>query len=195
MVRWLVLGAVLSALVASGRAPEAAFACHPDRFSEVRVNLDGDRAKEAVIAAEHHNCAHTDFVAYVHVRDRCLGGWRTYDLHSEGDLLQQFRIANADGRTKRPEVFFVTRRFGVVAGGIAEVIRLDDRRSRCAHVRALFRYSPTDPALQSFDVELKDVAPKFPGLELVLTETGEVAQRVTKYRYDRVRDRYVVYGL
>jgi hypothetical protein len=194
MVRWLLLVGVLAALAASGHSPQAAFACHPDRLYDQRVNLDGDRAKEEVIALDSHNCAHTEFEAYVHVRDNCRGTWRTYDLQSEGDVLQQFRIANADGRTRRPEVFFVTRRLGPVALGVAEVVRLDDRRFGCARVHALFRYSPNDPAVQSFDVELKNAAPQFPGLEVVLTEAREVAQRVTRYRYDRARDRYVVYG-
>ena len=108
-------------------------------------------------------------------------------------MLQQFRIANADGRTKRPEVFFATGKLGPVAGGIAEVDRLDDRPSGCARVRALFRYTP-GPGVQAFDVQLADVAPQFPGLEVVVTEAREVAQTTTKYRYDRVRNRYVAYG-
>jgi hypothetical protein len=195
MLRWLLLAAFLAGIAAAaGRAPQVAFACHPDRMSELSVNLDRDPAKEQVVAAEHHDCAHTEFEAYVHIRDRCQGAWRTYDLHSEGDLLQQFRVVNADGRTKRPEVFFVTRRLGPVARGIAEVVRLDSRASACPRVRALFRYEPTDPALRNFDVELTDVARQFPGLEVILTEGREVAQRVTRYRYDRARDRYVVYG-
>jgi hypothetical protein len=194
MGRWLLLCGLLAAFAAAGHAPPAAFACHPDRLFDTRVNLDGDAAKERVIALDSHDCAHTEFEAYVHVRDRCHGSWRTYDLQSEGDVLQQFRIANADGRTRRPEVFFVTQRLGPVARGIAEVVRLDDRASGCAHVRALFRYVPSDPGVQSFAVELKNVAPQFPGLEVVLTEAREVAQRVTRYRYDRTRDRYVAYG-
>ncbi len=194
MVRCLLLVGVLAALAASGHSSQAAFACHPDRLYNQRVNLDGDKAKEEVIALDSHNCAHTEFVAYVHVRDRCRGVWRTYDLQSDGDVLQDFRIANADGRTRRSEVFFVTRRLGPVALGVAEVVRLDDRRSGCARVRALFRYSPNDPAVQSFTVELKNVAPQFQGLEVVVTEAREVAQRVTRYRYDRTRDRYVAYG-
>jgi hypothetical protein len=194
MGRWLLLAGVLAVLALSGRAAPQAYACHPDRFFETRVNLDRDRAKEEVIAAESHDCGHKNFRAYVHVRDRCNGLWRTYDLESDGDVLRRFRIANADGRTKRPEVFFATSRLGPVANGMAKVVRLDDRASGCARIRALFRYSPTDPALQSFDVELKDVAPQFRGLEVVLTEAREVAQRVTTYRYDSARDRYVVYG-
>jgi hypothetical protein len=194
MGRWLLLTGVLAVLAVSGRAAPDAYACHPDRFSENRVNLDGDRAKEEVIAVESHDCGHKNFRAYVHVRDRCNGAWRTNDLQSEGDVLRRFRIANADGRTKRPEVFFATSRLGPVANGMARVIRLDDRPSGCARARALFRYSPNDPALQSFDVELKDVAPQFRGLEVVLTEAREVAQRVTTYRYNRTLDRYVVYS-
>jgi hypothetical protein len=156
--------------------------------------LDGDRAKEEVIAVDSHDCQHTSFKAYVHIRDRCHGSWRLYDLGSEAEVLQQFRIVNADARTRRPEVFFVTRRLGPVAGGVAAVVRLDDRSSGCARVRALFRYEPNEPALQSFDVQLKELTPRFRGLEIVLTEGKEVAQRITKYRYDVKLDRYVVYG-
>jgi sarcosine oxidase delta subunit len=195
MGRWLLLGGLLAAaFAAAGHAPPPAFACHPDRLFDTRVNLDGDAAKERVTALDSHNCAHTEFEAYVHVRDRCRGTWRTYDLQSEGDVLRQFRIVNADARTRRPEVFFVTQRLGPVARGIAEVVRLDDRASGCARVRALFRYVPSDPAVQSFDVQLTNAAPQFPGLEITLTESREVAQRITRYRYDRTRDRYVVYG-
>jgi hypothetical protein len=168
-------------------------ACHPDRLSETRVNLDGDRVKEEVIAADTHDCGHTTFRAYVHIRDRCRGVWRTYDLGSEAHSLQRFRIVNADGRTRRSEVFFVTRRNEPLAQGAAAVVRLDDRASGCARVRELFRYEPRDTALQSFDVELKNVAPQFAGLEVVLTEAHHLPQHVTRYRYDRRLDRYVAY--
>jgi len=194
VLRWLLLAGVLGALAATGDAAREASACHPSRLLERRINLDGDRMKEVVIAADHHDCGHTQFHAYVHVRDRCRGEWRTFDLQSDGEILRRFSIANADGLTKRREVFFVTQKLGPVASGIAEVVRLDDRPSGCANVRALFRYTPTDAAVQSFDVQLKDVAPQFPGLEVVLTEAREVAQRITRYRYDRKRDRYVRYA-
>lgn len=194
MLRPLLLAAALAALAASGSGPQVALACHPDRMSPTRVNLDRDPAKEEVVAADLHDCAHTHFEAYVHIRDRCHGAWRTFDLDSEGEVLRQFRIVNADGRTRRPEVFFVTVRRGPVARGIAEVVRLDGRPPACARARALFRYVPTNPGVQSFDVQLKDVTRKFPGLEVVLTEGREVAQTITRYRYDRARDRYVAYG-
>jgi hypothetical protein len=189
----LLLGACAALAAVSGRTAHDAYACHPDRLSETRVNLDGDRSKEEVIAADSHDCAHTTFRAYVHVRDRCRGAWRTHDLGSEAHTLQRFRVANADGRTKRPEVFFLTRRNDPLAPGIAAVVRLDDRASGCARVRELFRYEPRDAALQSFDVQLKNVAPQFPGLEVVLTQEHGIAQHVTRYRYDRRRDRYIPY--
>jgi hypothetical protein len=192
MLRVVFLAAALCALAVSARAPQPAFACHPDRLLDKKVNLDGDAAKEEVIALDHHNCAHTEWEAYVHIRDRCRGVWHTYDLDSEGDVLTAFRIANADGRTKRPEVFFVTQRLGPVARGIAEVVRLDGA-SGCSRPHALFRYSP-GPGIQEFSVELKDAAPQFRGLEVVVTESREVARQVTTYRYDRALDRYVVYG-
>lgn len=191
--RWLLLAGVFGAL-AVGHSPRDAYACHPSRLLERQVNLDGDRMNEVVVAADDHDCSHTQFHAYVHIRDRCKGQWRTFDLQSDGEVLRRFRIANADGRTRRPEVFFVTQRIRPVANGVAQVVRLDDRPSGCAHARALFRYVPSTPAIQSFDVELTDAAPRFPGLEIVVTEAREVAQSMTRYRYDRKRDRYVVYG-
>jgi hypothetical protein len=190
-------GVVGTALIASISAPAGLAvnrpACHPDRLSEQSVNLDRDAAKEQVEAADLHDCAHTHFEAYVRIRDRCHGTWRTFDLDSDGEILQQFRIANADGRTKRPEVFFMTYRRGPVMRGIAEVVRLDGRPPACAHARALFRYVPA-AAVQTFNVELKDLTRKFPGLEVVVTEGREVAQTVTTYRYDRALDRYVKYS-
>lgn len=161
-------------------------------MSEVSVDLDRDPAKEQVVAADLHDCGHTSFEAYVRIRDRCQGAWRTFGLDSDGEILQQFRIANADGRTKRPEVFFMTYRRGPVVRGIAEVVRLDGPPAACARPRALFRYVPR-AAVQTFNVELKDLTRRFPGLEVVLTEGREVAQTITNYRYDRARDRYVVY--
>jgi hypothetical protein len=89
-------------------------------------------------------------------------------------------------------VFFATHELGPAAHGISKVVRLDDRRSGCARVRELFRYAP-DPAVFNFDVELKDVTRRFRGLEIVVTEGREVAQTITRYRYDRKRDRYIEY--
>jgi hypothetical protein len=190
--RLLVIGLLVGLAVSVDR-PQAASACHPDRLFQKSVNLDGDPAKEEVLAVDSHDCQHTTFRAYVHIHDRCHGEWRVYNL-GKSEVLQQIRIVNADGRTKRPEVFFVTRGLGPVASGVSKVVRLDDRASGCARVRVLFGYEPKEPSLQSFDVQLKDVAPRFPGLEIVLTEGKEVAQQITHYRYDRKRDRYVVYG-
>jgi len=193
MVRWLFLVGVLAALAASGQAAPVASACHPDRFFEKSLNLDRDLAKEEVVAVDSHDCRHTSFKAYVHIRDRCEGIWHTYDLNSEAQVLEQFKIVNADGWTKRPEVFFVTRRLGTPPSGIAEVVRLD-QRSGCARVHTLFAYSPQDPALRGFAVELKDAAARHRGLEIVLTKTYATSEQVLTYRYDRKRERYVVYG-
>ena len=169
--------------------PPAMPVCHPDRLIERSVNLDGDRAKERVTAVDHHDCAHTEWLAYVRVRDRC----GTYELGSRNDVLQAFRIANADGRTRRPEVFFATSKVAPFASGVAKLVRFDDDRSGCSRPRVLFRYVP-GPGIKSFGAELKDVAPRFPGLEIVLTEGREVAQQVMHYRYDRTFDRYVRYA-
>jgi hypothetical protein len=153
------------------------------------VNLDGDRAKERITAVDHHDCAHSEWLAYVRVRDRC----GTYELGSRNDVLQAFRIANADGRTRRPEVFFATSKVAPVASGVAKLVRFDDRPSGCSRPRALFRYVP-GAGIKTFAAELTDDAPQFPGLEIVLTEGREVAQTVTRYRYDRKLDRYVRYA-
>jgi hypothetical protein len=193
MGRCFVLAALLTLVAASAPVAQPAYGCHPSRVSETRVNLDGDPEKEQVIAAESHDCGHTSFTASVVIRDRCRGAWRTYDLGSEANFLDQFRIVNADGRTRRPEVFFVTRRVGVVARGVAAIVRLDSRPRSCSRLRVLFRYEPTAAGVHSFDIELVDAAPQYPGLEVLVTEAREVEQHVTKYRYDAARDRYVVY--
>jgi hypothetical protein len=193
MSRWLVLVAVFAALAASTDRTPTAAACHPDRLFQKHVNLDGDRALEQVVAVDSHDCQHTSFVAYVHVHDRCHGAWQVYDLHSKGQVLEQFRIVNADGWTKRPEVFFVVRNFGMPTTGVAEVVRMDDRASGCSSAHALFKYVPRDEALRGFSIELKDAAARFRGLEVVLTKTYEADRTVTTLRYDRTRGRYVEY--
>ena len=167
--------------------------CHPDRQFQQRVNLDGDPAKEEVLAVDHHNCAHTEWLAYVRVRDRCRGSWRAFEFGSRSDRLQQFRVTNADRRTKRPELFFVTSKVAPIAAGVAELVRFDELASGCSRPRALFRYVPA-AGIKTFDAELRDVAPQFPGLEIVLSEGREVAQLITHYRYDRKLDRYVKYA-
>jgi len=194
MLRWLLVVGVLAILAGSSRSPQQAYACHPSGFFDKRVNLDGDRAKEEVIAVDNHDCQHTTFQAYVHIRDHCDGAWQTYDLHSDRQVLEQFKIVNADGWTRRPEVFFVTRSFKNPATDIAEVVRLEDRPSGCARAHALFAYSPKDATVQGFSVELKNAAPQFRGLEVVLTTWDAMKRTVTTFRYDRKHGRYVVYG-
>src|SRR5437763_6853333 len=142
MLRWLLIAAGLAAVAASTHMTPTAAACHPDRFFDKQVNLDGDRAMEEVLAADTHDCGHTSFKAYVHVQDRCHGTWNTYTLNSDGQLLEQFRLVNADGWMKRPEVFFVIRNFGTPATGVAEVVRMDDRASGCSSAHGLCAYSP-----------------------------------------------------
>jgi hypothetical protein len=142
-------------------------ACHPDRQFQQVVNLDGDRAKEQVTALDHHNCAHTEWLASVRVRDRC----RTYELARRSEALHEIQVANFDGWTRRPEIFFVTSH-------MAMVVRFDDRPSGCLRPRTLFRFIGNG---------IVSAEPKSGGREIVVTEEGTV----TRYRYDRKLDRYV----
>lgn len=198
-------------LVASLALAAPALASHPSRMITRLVNLDGDAPKEKVVAVALTSSDHTQQTAYVHLQDRCRGSWHAVDLSGTQRTLDAFAIGNADGVTKRPEIFFslgATDANG--PGGIAEVVRLDDRRGACASPRTLFAYRPaqtvpTPPKrLVAWDVRLADVSPEFAGKELTLRETFkappsevcciDIATRVRQYRYDRGRRQYVVFS-
>jgi hypothetical protein len=174
----------------------AAPTCHPGRMTTVRANLDGDAAKEIVVAADNQNCAHTSHYSFVTVRDRCAGKWRSLQLVSEPTSLRGFGVVDADGWTRRREVFFAT-------GKTAKVVRLVERRGRCPSLVALYTYKPS-PIPDGYDwsgfsAELGDLTSEFRGLELRVTEfyaagePGPGVQRVTLFRYDSGRQRYVQY--
>jgi hypothetical protein len=175
----------------------AAPTCHPGRMTTVRANLDGDAAKEIVVAAENQNCAHTSYFSFVSVRNRCAGEWRTLQLVSETTPLRAFRVVDADGLTKRREVFFAT-------GKTAKVVRLVERRGRCPSPVALYTYTPSPVPVgyewSGFSAELGELTSDFRGLELRVTEfygggtPGQVRRRETLFRYDRARKRYVEYA-
>jgi hypothetical protein len=188
-----------------------ALATHPSRTITRLVNLDADAVKEKVVAVALTSADHTQQTAYVHLQDRCRGSWRTFDLSGTQRTLGAFAIVNADGVTKRPEIFFSLGAADTSSpGGIAEVVRLDDRRGACASPRTLFVYRPgqTVPPppklLVSWDVRLADVSPEFAGKEVTLSETFkappsevcclDISTRVRQYRYDRGRRQYVVYS-
>jgi hypothetical protein len=188
-----------------------ALASHPSRTITRLVNLDGDPAKEKVVAVALTSSDHTQQTAYVHLQDRCRGSSRTLDLSGTQRTLGAFAIVNADGVTTRPEIFFslgATDANG--PGGIAEVVRLDDRPGACASPRTLFAYRParTVPPpprrLVAWDVRLAEVSAEFAGKEVTLRETLkappsevcclDVMTRVRQYRYDRGRRQYVVFS-
>lgn len=201
----------VTVVVASLALAAPALASHPSRMTTRLLNLDGDAAKEKVVAASLTSSDHTQQTAYVHLRDRCRGPWRTFDLSGTQRTLDAFAIVNADGITKRPEIFFSLGATDAgVPGGIAEVVRLDDRRGACASPRTLFAYRPAQTVpppperLVGWDVRLADVSPEFAGKEVTLRETFRsppsevccvnISTRVRQYRYDRGHRRYVVYS-
>ena len=208
------LAAFAAAAAASVAAAPDAPACHPSLEHELSVNLDGDRAREVVVAFQNASCDHRHQDAAVEIRDRCGSRTNNYRLTPRLASLGVPRIADAvevleaDGATRRPETFFA------IAGsspdgrvGIAKVVRLVDRRSGCPAPRALFSYStaavaPGDAPV-SWNVDVRNVTRTYAGKEVVLTELlrsppppeGALGpRRVRLYRYDRRAGRYVVYG-
>ena len=198
-------------VVASLALAAPALASHPSRTITRVLNLDGDAAKEKVVAVALTNSDHAQQTAYVRLQDRCRGSSRTLDLSGTQRTLDAFTIVNADGVTKRPEIFFslgATDTNG--PGGIAKVVRLDDRKGACASPRALFAYRPVQTVppppqrVVAWNVRLADVSPEFVGKEVTLRETLQappsevccldISTRVRRYRYDRGRGRYVVFS-
>jgi hypothetical protein len=198
-----------------GEPARSAPGCHPNRSRYVAVNLDRDPARENVSSAEETNCAHTHQSASVTIQDRCRGRWNTFSISgaflnfADTPLIDNsFRIVEADGATRRPEVFLDVAGFTPNGRklGLAKVVRLDRRaRDGCSAPKTLFAYSTSGYSggpgrtLVRWDAQLVDADGAWPGLEVVLTETtapeggNPLSRRVRQYRYDRGAGRYLVY--
>jgi hypothetical protein len=118
------------------------------------ANLDSDPALEHVVSRQLCEAPDGKFTVppppcsddqfprrRIEVEDSCNGKGYTFAISSVQDFVDRLRVTNADGRTKRPEIFFDLRSGATGRGGEAQVVRIvDERRGVCPRPRILFRY-------------------------------------------------------
>jgi hypothetical protein len=183
----------------------AAATAHPSQLYEVKANLDRDRPLERVVGSEDVSSDHRVWRASVRVIDRCRGRNRVHLVIGGYQQLESASPVQADARGPSEAI-------GVLVGseggtGEARLVRLVGSSSRCPALRTLFRYvaaaaEPPTPGLRltRFRVEMHELETSYPGRELSLVEEFQMppmlssVMRVTQYRHNRKRDRYVVYA-
>ena len=189
----------------------AALAAHPAQLEERRANLDGDRQLETVAYWQNSSVNHESSNVGVAVGDRCAGRLRRYtvarELGSAAGRVGAVEVVNADGVTRRPEVFAWIG--GVRPGsGIVKVVRLERARGAvCPRPRTLLGYaataSPEPPpglTLVALSASIDDYSRAHRGREVQIVEQwrslGDLPARTERrleYRYDAARGRYVRY--
>lgn len=197
--------ATLATVVAVVLAP-AAFASHPSWSLDTRLNVDGDRALERVVAAYEVSSNHAFERAEIAVVDRCAGRARRYALAPPGRSMAREEIL---GRRElgRPAILFSM----LYPDGheIARVVQLrSKRKGACPRPRAILDYSSARPpyaAPEGLTIRDARLVPgehstAFPGRELLLTEeyaSGRASPilqlRRTYFRYSATQRRYVAY--
>ena len=145
------------------------------------------------------------------IEDVCAGEPHLRTISTIQDYVDDLRVTELDGRADRPEIFFTIRSGATGRGGEMRVVRYGESGGTCPGVHGLFRF-PTKSTLgriprgavgrvnfYAFPYELRK---RFPGKELRLVETYvdrndsfccPSFRRVTLFRFDRDRDRYVRY--
>jgi hypothetical protein len=188
------------------------------------ANLDSDPALERVVARQlceasdgkltRPPCSEDQFPRRrMEVEDECAGKPYTFAISSVQDFVDRLRITNADGTTKRPEIFFDLRSGATGRDGETGVVRIIDERPgrSCPSLKILFLY-PSKSTLgriprraagrDSWSATLRDFTRRHRGKEIRLTETYvdrndpfccPSFERVSYFRFSRPRDRYVRY--
>jgi hypothetical protein len=197
------------AIVAAFVLAPVAFATHPSWMDERKVNLDGDRALERIVAgyavSSDHKFERADMAAF----DRCGGRERRYELAAPGRWVGGILSRKALGRSA--VAFSMGYRDGHV---IARVIQLRAKREgwwslgACPTPASLLAYSsksPPYPAPPGYDIAVAQFAAgehssAYPGKELVLTEDYSSPRmnpsrklRRTYFGYSTAKRRYVAY--
>jgi hypothetical protein len=149
----------------------------------------------------------------IEVEDSCDDRPYTFAISSVQDFVGRLRVTNADGRTKRPEIFFDLRSGATGRGGESQVVRIvNDRQvGVCPRIEILFRY-PSKTTLgriprgaagrDSWSPVLRDFSRRYRGKEIRLSETYvdrndafccPSFERLSYFRFARARDEYVRY--
>lgn len=179
------------ALLAALAAVPAALASHPDGPYETRrANLDHDRTVEKAVGWQSSDIGHTRVEWWVEIENECRGRARKHRASGKRRTLDVLRTPEADGATKRREVFYVLR--DSVGQGETSIVRLTRSRS-CPAPRYLFRYVTRFDVIR-FEARLRDFDRGKRGLELQLLE-GVRGEPVTTryYAYDPRAERYLLY--
>lgn len=155
----------------------------------------------------------------VAIEDVCHGEMVRYLVSQTHDYVKKFELVEVDGDATRPEVFFEMRSGAAARGGEIRIVSYEavgnpppvPQARPCNATRNLFRYPSVRtvgriPAGERFRVgfyaSLRDYSPESAGEEVRLTETyvdraGSFccpsARRITHFRYEPQRDRYVRY--
>lgn len=181
-MRFVLLAALVTAPVA--------LAAHPDGpYTTRRANLDHDRTVEQAVGWQSSDIGHAEVNWWVEIENECRGRKTKYRVSGKRRALDVLRTPEADGATKRREVFYVLR--DSVGQGETAIVRLTRRRS-CPAPRYLFRYVSRADVIR-FGVRLGDFDRSKRGLELQLLEEVIGGPDTTRYyAYDRRAERYLL---
>jgi hypothetical protein len=155
------------------------------------VNLDADPALEQVIPQEvctslaggaaTSACTPDQYTQRrVVIEDTCKGGPYALAVSSVQDTVDRLMVANLDGLTPRPEIFFDMRSGASGRVGDTRVVRWDDGPAGgCPQARTLFRYSkktrgkvPRGAAYRdNYSVALRELSKRYAGKEIRLLES------------------------
>jgi hypothetical protein len=157
------------------------------------VNLDGDPALEQVIPQEVCTSLTSSVVASactpdqypqrrVLIEDTCNNAPRAVVVSSVQDTVDRLVIANLDGLTARPEIYFDMRSGASGRVGDTRILRWDDPATAgaCEQVRTLFRYPSRKTRgkvprgaryRDNYGVRVKEFSKRYPGKEIKLSET------------------------
>jgi hypothetical protein len=202
MFRILALAALLALLAVP------AFARSITESTE--VNLDADPDPEQIVpltVADPSGIPEKSIVVY----DQCGGTEHAYKLGTPQENVDVL-VQEVDGVTARPELRLIGS--SGAAGGVGFISRArlgsDRRTGGCPKIVPLFRWTSTEPSpkppkgysVSNFGVRYKDLTPRYQGKEIELTEglasrrdpaCCPSKRRVSRWRYDSSRDRYVRY--
>lgn len=187
------------------------------------ANLDSDSAPERVVVQEL--CQATDGTIHlpqpacsedqisrrqIEIEDTCAGAPYRRTISNLQDGVDRLRVTEADGQTRRPEIFFDMRSGATGRAGDVRVVRYDDRPGEtCPAPHRLFRY-PSRATLgaiprgassrDSFSPVLGNYSKRHPGKEIRVTETYvdkndafccPSFERVSYFAFSRKANRYV----
>jgi hypothetical protein len=181
------------------------------REQRVGANLDGDARGELLEPVKVADGSGFAQVAY-RLDDLCEADhvMHEYRLHRPQDQAA-VQVAETDGDRERPEVRIIASSGAAGRAGIVKVVRLTDQDApaSCPKPRTLFLWSSTNPhpgtpkgwGVAAFGVRYAAVRHGSARRDILITDSLAGPQdsyarpsrrRVTRWRYDRAKDRYAI---